>query len=221
MAKRPAGKKKKNDTTVKFRQCDNLVATQWFDKRVVNILSTSVTPAMTETLRNTAEGRVAKEIPEPVLTYNSFMGGVDLHDQYRSYYRIGRRTVKWWRNLVWFLFQVSVINAYQLYKQFYMRNPSTVKMMTHFQFRLEIIRSMRQPSLRKRTKEMPNPASAVQKCTSVRLLGNKKRCVQCSKNKRKTASGRGIETVYGCNKCHIHLCKGQCFHEHLQEFMDL
>ena len=140
----------------------------------------------------TAEGRVPKEIPQPVLTYNQFMGGVDLHDQYRSYYGIGR-TVKWWRNLAWFLFQVSVINAYQVYKHYYMRNPSTVKLLNHFQFRLEIIREMRQPSLRKRTKEMADPTSAVQKCTTVRLLSNKKRCVQCLKNGRKSVSGRGVD----------------------------
>ena len=213
-----AKKKKKDDPAVKYRQSGNLLATQWFDKRVVNVLSSNSQPRMTETMRNTAEGRVPKEIPVPIKTYNSFMGGVDLHDQYRSYYSIGRRTVKWWRNLVWFLFQVSILNAYQLYKAYYMRSVSTIKMLSHFEFRLEIIRSLRQTSSRKRCREVPTPSPrTIEKCTSIRMLGNKKRCHQCKKHGRKTASQRLPETVYGCNKCFVHICQGDCFHEHLQE----
>ena len=32
---------------------------------------------------------------------NSSMGGVDLTDQYMSYYLVGRKTMKWWRRVFW------------------------------------------------------------------------------------------------------------------------
>ena len=114
--------------------------------------------------------------------------------------------------------EVSIINAYQLYKAYYMRSVSTIKMLSHFEFRLEIIRSLRQTSSRKRCREVPTPSPrTIEKCTSIRMLGNKKRCHQCKKHGRKTASQRLPETVYGCNKCFVHICQGDCFHEHLQE----
>ena len=39
------------------------------------------------------------------------MGGVDLSDQLRSYYPSNRKARKWWRYILFFLFDVSIVNA--------------------------------------------------------------------------------------------------------------
>ena len=92
-------------------QKGNLLATVWYDKRQVAILSTNCQPNETVTVqRRTKEPPHIKDvdIPAPISTYNKYMGGVDLNDQMRSYYPSGRPGKKWWRYLLWFLLDVSI-----------------------------------------------------------------------------------------------------------------
>lgn len=42
------------------------------------------------------------------------MGGVDLNDQQRNYYAVGRKSCKWWRYLLWFLGDVSIVDGHIL-----------------------------------------------------------------------------------------------------------
>ena len=128
-----------------MRQIGNLVACFWYDKCPVNVLSTNSNQSSTTVSRRTHEGHQEKEIPAPVATYNMNMGGVDLHDQYRSYYPIGRRRRKWWRCLVWFLVQVAIINAYHLYVAVHDHSAMTAKKLTHFQFCLAILKWLKTP----------------------------------------------------------------------------
>ena len=48
------------------------------------------------------------------ISYNKNMGGVDLNDQRRNYYAVGRKSRKWWRYLLWFLVDVSIVNGHIL-----------------------------------------------------------------------------------------------------------
>ena len=48
------------------------------------------------------------------ISYNKNMGGVDLNDQQRNYYAVGRKLRKWWRYLLWFLVDLSIVNAHIL-----------------------------------------------------------------------------------------------------------
>ena len=44
------------------------------------------------------------------------MNGVDVNDQYRSYYPPGTTSRKWWKYLLWFFVNLSMVNAYILEK---------------------------------------------------------------------------------------------------------
>ena len=52
--------------------------------------------------------------PDVVTVYNDDMNGVD--NQYHSYYPAGSVSRKWWKYLLWFLFNLSVVNSYILEK---------------------------------------------------------------------------------------------------------
>ena len=109
--------KKTKCSEVKFRRDENMVATLWKDKRPVAILSTNAEPKMGETERRAPGGKKKMAVPVPILAYNRSMGGVDLFDQFASYYPVGRPALKWWRYLCWWLFQVAMVNAFLLWKQ--------------------------------------------------------------------------------------------------------
>ena len=87
-------------------QKGNLLVTVWHDKRQVAVLSTNCQPNETVVVQRRVKQPPyvkAVSIPAPVRQYNTFMGGVDLSDQFRSYYPLGRTGMKWWRYIFWFL----------------------------------------------------------------------------------------------------------------------
>ena len=45
------------------------------------------------------------------------MGGVDKAVQYSEYYSFERRSVKWWRKLMFWLMEVAIVNLYILYSE--------------------------------------------------------------------------------------------------------
>lgn len=211
--------------SIKMLQKGPIVATQWIDKRQVNIISTCVNPRVSTATRRTKDGPVDINIPLPVLTYNLNMGGVDLADQHRSYYSMGRPGMKWWRYAMWFIFQVAIVNSWLLLKKMNPQAQRDTPASSHLAFRKSLVESLlKGPSLRKRScpattsvAARAEPASA--KHNLLRMAGRKKRCYQCSKDGIKAPSGRPAETVYGCPFCKVHLHKGHCYAKHHEELL--
>ena len=54
--------------------------------------------------------------PVVVVVYNSGMNGVDVNDHYRSYYPSGTSSQKWWKYLIWFFLNLSMVNGFILEK---------------------------------------------------------------------------------------------------------
>ncbi|KAK2153449.1 hypothetical protein NP493_2311g00012 [Ridgeia piscesae] len=53
-------------------------------------------------------------VPEMIVDYNRNLGGVDHLDQFRGYYNVGRAGRKWWKYVLFGLFNFAMINAYIL-----------------------------------------------------------------------------------------------------------
>ena len=208
---------------IKQLQKGNLVATVWFDKRQVAILSTNCQPGEVVTVqRRTKEPPHIKDvdIPAPTSIYNQYMGGVDLSDQMRSYYPSGRPGKKWWRYLLWFLLDVSICNAFILERlSFHAIASKSRRSLLHF--KLELAKQLiggfsgrkRYPG-RKRKFASHENAMALSNLPGhqqVRFQGRKRACVHCSNHGQKTPSGRTPETTYGCNRCGVNLCRSSCF----------
>lgn len=67
--------------------------------------------------RKDKSGKVEKiSCPATIVNYSTHMNGVDMADQIRSYYEIGRRSYKWWKYISNFMLDASIINAHILYK---------------------------------------------------------------------------------------------------------
>ena len=109
---------------VRTRQIGNLVATMWRDKRVVSLLSTNTSPEPEiHAIRQVVRGRRKRVVPADAMkkpdvvdVYNGGMNGVDVNDQYRSYYPPGTTSRKWWKYLLWFFVNLSMVNAHILEK---------------------------------------------------------------------------------------------------------
>ena len=74
----------------------------------------SVHPGSTTTLRDRRGSPKVK--PLVIDRYNYNMGRVDEADQYSVYYSFGKRSVKWWRKLMFWLMEVALVYLFILYK---------------------------------------------------------------------------------------------------------
>lgn len=99
-------------------QPGSMLALKWFDKRDVNLLSTS--HAATEEWTGKLDRRDRTPIYKPscIVDYIQKMGGVDLSDQLMNYYSFLRKTCKWWRKLWLHMLNMLILNAYILNNKF-------------------------------------------------------------------------------------------------------
>lgn len=147
----------------------------------------------------------SRSLPISVLYYNSNMAGVDLNDQFRTWHPVGRRSCYFL-----YLFDVSLLNSYLLYKS--MPQPLDSKPMDHFQFHLSIAKTLCQGGGARRQAPEAGPsavrmaASNQEKHRRVTLSSRKKQCFQCHTKDVKTDSGRHPETVFRFVLCNTHIC---------------
>lgn len=101
-----------------FKTKGHVAATKWMDSKPVCMLSTAHNPSRAASVnRKMKDGsKTNVSCPEVVSEYNRNMGGVDRFDQLRERYEVGRRSVKWWHRLMYFLIDVSITNSFVLWK---------------------------------------------------------------------------------------------------------
>lgn len=112
---------------------------KWRDKR--NVLTISTQPEHSDQLVPSGKKNRKKEDifkPESVLAYNKAKKGVDVSDQYTSYYSPLRKSNKWYRKLAFELITgLSVVNAWVLHCQYFPRAK-----MSQLQFREALVCSL-------------------------------------------------------------------------------
>ena len=91
-----------------------------------------------------AKEKKSTPCPSMIVDYNQNMGGVDLMDQYLSYYYLTtKRSLKWWKKVFWRLIDICVLNSWVIYPSNF--PDSTVN--THKLPRLKLIEEFVQPLL--------------------------------------------------------------------------
>ena len=153
--------------------------------------------------------------PVSVLDYNKKMNGVDVLDQNISYYPVTRRSQKWTFKFMLYCFQISLFNAFLLFKA---QNPESE--MKQKQFIRTVATTWASPRrVNPRGPMGTGPMSRLSanihplptKHELIRLnptAGNPtpaKRCKVCS------ANGMRSETRFKCGVCCIPLHKEPCF----------
>ena len=205
---------------VRTRQGGNLVATMWRDKRVVSLLSTLPLKLKSMQYRRLSEDEGselfrqmadAMKKPEMVVVYNSGINGVDVNDQYRSYYPPGTTSRKWWKYLFWFFINLSMVNTFILEKL------AGKKKRRQLDFRQELAKLLiagyngyKRPSNNgKRAFTTVTTEENLRGHFLGQMDGTKRACAMCAKRGRKRNEGRGctFETTYACEQCGIPLCR--------------
>ncbi|XP_038059878.1 uncharacterized protein LOC119730883 [Patiria miniata] len=106
--------------TFHARQNSQLVATAWKDSKAMLVLSSAHqgwrdpdTHNVQRKVPDDSGRRKSKVIPAPpqVIDYINNMGGVDRGDQLRANYTCSRKAQYWWKKILYFLIDISRVNA--------------------------------------------------------------------------------------------------------------
>lgn len=115
--------------------------------------------------------------PSMIDDYNKYMGGVDESDKMLYVYLDERRTLKYWKKVVFNIFGRMVLNSYILYV-----SNTTVKQITRLQFTSEIIEAIEKEWMNHKNSVSTQPCSSTQKFALEKLPGRSLRqCMVCSK----------------------------------------
>lgn len=197
-----------------FKVKDGIAAVQWMDKKPVNFLSSAHTPRHTTTvLRRLQNGkRVDVHCPIVVSDYNKFMGGVDRFDQYRERYETGRKSIKWWFRILYFLLDLAIVNSFILWK---MHRDSKSKN-NHLTYRLKLARQLIGGFSSRKIQGRPVNFFKCSVPKEVRLakgashlprvIESARRCKLCSSKQKKQSRTKVI-----CIACKVPLCVKNCF----------
>jgi hypothetical protein len=201
-----------------FRQREGMLALRHHDKRDVFMLSTIHAATEVKLNKTDEEGQPIWK-PECIVDYIQNMGGVDTADQIQKNYCLLRKTVKWWRNMFFYLFTTSLCNAYILHKKF------SGRAMSHYEFRKELIhqlmmtgRDAPQPAKRGRRSANPLPrlTGVHTAAKNVGAPGAKRKvplrdCCACNAPKGRREGMKRKQSSYHCVQCNVTLCHPHCF----------
>lgn len=95
-------------------------AIKWMDNRGVVVVTTfeSAYPLTNVTRFEKKEKKVISvPCPRAIITYNKFMGGVDLIDGLVAYYRIDLRSRKYYMRIFYHFLDMAVVNGWLIYRR--------------------------------------------------------------------------------------------------------
>lgn len=190
---------------------DNVSASRWLDNKAVTVMYTGYSPLEMSKVKRKQKDGTSKEFdcPAAIAAYNRFMGGVDLGDQLRGYYRYRIKSKKFYKYIFYFFFGVAVTNAFILYRG----NPRSRLSMKQFQ-ELLAHQLIGDYCSRRRPGRVSHPIRplplrhfpAKVPSTTGRKRG---RCSLCQESHKRS------DTQWFCNECGVWLCHqgtaGDCF----------
>lgn len=201
-----------------FQTKGPVAATKWMDSKPVCMLSTAHNPMECSSVqrRNKDGSKESIRCPKVVSVYNEKMGGVDHFDQFRERYEIGRRSVKWWHRIMYFLIDLAIVDGYVLWQTPREKD----KKQDQLSYRLRLARQLingfssrkrpgRPVNYSKKKKGKENVPDEVRLVQVGRHMPKKnltfRRCKHCSIMKREK------RTKITCTYCDVPLCIEPCF----------
>lgn len=197
-------RKKLGDRGTNFQiRKGNLLFSLWQDNKLVNVVSSNCDSGEGSVQRTQKDNtRLTVKCPHNIIEYNKYMGGVDKCDQMRQYYCVRQKTRKFYRYIFWFLFELTLHNAFILSQYV----PSTGRNChnSFVDFRIELAKQLigDYNSRKRRGRPSINSNPSTFSLDHFPLKEAKRsKCYQCYHTKK-------IQkwTSWKCQTCHKYLC---------------
>ncbi|CAI6360220.1 unnamed protein product [Macrosiphum euphorbiae] len=215
--------------TLKLKKGDHCFAkkgpvyvSRWKDKREVFSITTGHHPEMVITSNRFCQQQSTK--PRHIVEYNKNMSGIDRSDQMVSYYSSPKKTIRWYKKVIFHLLDISMWNAYYLYKKklnninlrYIDFHSSVITKLLHLPENIvHGSQLVNKKNIRIRTSDKPRNTSVVLEHVQEKIphppgwkrKGYYLRCRQCTSQKQVK------QTSWRCKNCPEKppLCPGPCF----------
>lgn len=117
-----------------WRRSGDIYVGKWKDKREVLFITTAHHPELIEVQNRFGKVKLK---PRAIADYNGNMSGIDRVDQMIHYYSTPRKTIRWYKKVIFHIFDLCVWNSFFIYKKFHPRE-------TFLQYRDAIIENLLQ-----------------------------------------------------------------------------
>ena len=199
----------------RFQTKGQIAAIKWQDRKPVTVLSAGFNPSSVVKINRKNKDGTKSEVscPIAIAKYNKVMGGVDRFDQFRERYAIGRRSLKWWHRIFFYLIDLAIVDAFILWSVDRPNGNSCDQL----NFRLRLARQLIGDHSTRKRKGPPIAFLAHKKHVpdDVRLVGvghhmprvgpTFRRCRLCS------SAAHEQRTRCVCTACDVPLCTEPCF----------
>jgi len=187
------------------RQKGDATVAVWRDQKAMWLLYNHCSPTETASLDRWDESghKVSIGCPRAIRDYFFGARSVDVSNQLHYSYLIGRKSKKAWSRLAWWLLDMCIVNAFQLWsigkegaRQLDFRDELMHSLVKLFGANREAAQASRGAN-----------ASVTMAWEHYSVQSEEERdCKQCS-----SRSQSRTQTRYICAKCKVHLCTGKCF----------
>lgn len=187
------------------RQKGDTTVAVWRDKKAMWLLYNHCSPDEAASLQrwNDSGSKVSIGCPRAIRDYFYGARSVDVSNQLHYSYLIGRKSKKAWSRLAWWLLDMCIVNAFQLWS-------IGKDAPRHLDFREELMHSLVKlfGSDRKalQASRGANAAVALAKQHYTAQADEARDCRVCSHRPDHRTRTHSI-----CAKCQVHLCPGACF----------
>ena len=206
-----------------------LMVLKYHHKRQVSMCSTLHKGIMNDTGKKTRDKQEAILKPDAIMDYNKYMGAVDRSDQMLQYLAMRRKTLKWYKKVMFHLFDLCALQAYLIYKM------QTDKPVLHRVFKRDLVKQIIAPLDLPPVKALGRPRGDgtailrfngdfnVHRFAKIQpqkgMKAYPKNCVVCNpgekkyleQQNKKIPARTGRQSSMECEGCKVPLCVIPCF----------
>ena len=193
------------------RQQGDATVAVWRDQKTMWLLYNHCSPTEAASLErwNDAGRKVSVGCPRAIRDYFYGARSVDVLSQLHYAYLSGRKAMRAWPRLAWWLLDMCVINAFKLWSRG-QQHPGQLRFREELM--LELLKQLPEDQRPHRASRRPHAANCLAKDHYPDRLPADRDCAQCSQRGQ-----RRQRSSFICHACGVHLCIGDCFAEYHAE----
>lgn len=216
-------KKLKKGEVVGMINNDGIRIMKYKDKKDIYMISTyhGTNKKTIKKIKNSGEivekkSRKGETILKPaiIIEYNRIKGGIDLSDQMISYYSPARKSVKWYRKVLFECIGIAILNSWVIYNKHYSNKKVQLAAFSKV-VTMSLLGIIKKSDLNKPIKKAHELRNSATKKKGRRC---RKRCIGCYKNilksfNREEAVKRAKQVSTECIQCQKSFCLS-CFNDY-------
>jgi hypothetical protein len=184
----------------------NMHLVLWKDRSIVKLLYNHIiTPTNTQNIKRWGDEHEKKIVtcPQALYDYFHYAKSIDIVGQLHYNYPIGRKAMRQYPSLIWWLIDICIVNAYTLWT---MKQNNKNHLTFRMQLMNELVRDYRMSRMSSSQNTTITNTTMNEFDHYPKRADAKNDCVACSSrpsNRRRSA--------YICSACNVHLCIDSCF----------